>query len=68
MKVKRSMLEYCKIILSKMTFSQTLFRKEYKKSIGWLPEPEVKLLNEWVRTNYGKPLADHVRRDDQPKR
>lgn len=66
MKVKKSMLEYCKFILSKMTFSKSLFRKEYKKSVGWLAKPEAELLIEWVRTNYGKPMADLIRRGDKP--
>ena len=63
--MKRSMLEYCKFILSKMSFSRTLFRKEYEKSVGWLPEPEVKLLNEWVHSTYGSSMVDQTKRSGQ---
>ena len=65
MKVKRSMLDYCKIILSKMSFSRTLFRKEYRKSVRWLRDPEVKLLNEWVHANYGQSMVDYERVQDK---
>ena len=49
MKNKKSMLDYCKQILEAVHFDRRLFRKEYRKSIKWLPEPEVKKLKNWIR-------------------
>lgn len=52
MKVKRSMLAYCKIILTKFSFSKPLFVKEYKKSLGWLAQHEVRPFKRWVKKNF----------------
>lgn len=49
MKSKKSMLDYCKHILRAVHFDSRLFRKEYRKSISWLPEPEVEELKNWIR-------------------
>ena len=43
------MLEYCKIILRKMSFSQTLFRKEYKKTFTYLNPKDQNKLKQWLR-------------------
>jgi len=47
---KTSMLEYCKIILRKMSFNRKLFRKEYKKSLTYLSPEDQDKLKEWRRT------------------
>ncbi len=47
---KTSMLEYCKIILRKMSFNRTLFRKEYKKSLTYLNPEDQDKLKHWLRT------------------
>jgi hypothetical protein len=52
MKFKTSMLEYCKLILTKISFSKTLFVKEYKKSLKFLSKNEVKELKQWVRATF----------------
>lgn len=46
---KKSMLEYCKTILSKMSFNRRLFLKEYRKSLSYLTAEERHQLKEWVR-------------------
>jgi hypothetical protein len=46
----RSMLEYSKIILSKITFDKKLFRKEYRKAFHKLDAEERVTLRRWVRT------------------
>jgi hypothetical protein len=45
------MLEYCKIILTKLRFDKNLFRKEYRKSLQYLTFPEHQELKNWLRDN-----------------
>jgi len=47
--MKTTMLEYCKIILLKVSFSRKLFLKEYRKSRQWLAPHELIKLKIWVR-------------------
>ncbi|AYB32865.1 hypothetical protein [Chryseolinea soli] len=49
--LKKSMLEYCKIILEKMSFSRRLFRKEYKKTFAYLAPAEHEELKRWLRAS-----------------
>ena len=44
-----SMLEYCKFILEKMSFSRRLFMKEYKKTFRYLAPAEHGELKRWLR-------------------
>jgi hypothetical protein len=48
-KFKLSMLEYSKIILSKISFDKKLFRKEYKKAFRYLGSNDRIALKHWVR-------------------
>jgi hypothetical protein len=48
-KFKQSMLEYCKIILTKISFNKRLFRKEYKKTFNYLEANEHVELKKWIR-------------------
>lgn len=50
--MKTSMLEYCKLILSKVWFDKKLFWKEYRKSYRFLSKEEFALLTDWVRSEY----------------
>lgn len=43
------MLEYSKVILSKISFDKKLFRKEYKKAFRYLDNNERTALKNWVR-------------------
>jgi hypothetical protein len=47
---KQSMLEYCKIILLKISFDRRLFRKEYRKTFNYLDKNEHGELKKWLRT------------------
>lgn len=47
--MKMSMLDYCKLILSKVSFDKRLLRKEYRKSMRWLTVPERYHLRQWLR-------------------
>ncbi|MBT1705645.1 hypothetical protein KK060_20310 [Fulvivirgaceae bacterium PWU20] len=43
------MLEYSKVILSKISFDKKLFRKEYRKAFKYLDNGERAALKNWVR-------------------
>lgn len=50
--MKKSRLEYAKVILAKVSFDTQLFSKELAKAVKNLLEDERKELLEWVRMNY----------------
>jgi len=43
------MLEYCKIIMKKMSFDKRLFKKEYKKTFQYLTLSDQHRLKQWLR-------------------
>lgn len=47
------MLEYCKIILSKVSFDGKLFEKELVKAIGNLAKAELELFQRWCYESFG---------------
>lgn len=51
------MLEYSKLILSKMTFDKKLFMKEFKKAFRGLNREERKQLILWVRAESRRALV-----------
>jgi hypothetical protein len=55
------MLEYCKTVLQKVSFSPPLFRKELKKSLRWLQKEEVYLLQAWCILTFGDLYMDIIR-------
>jgi len=44
-----NMFNYCKVILDKVSFDRSLFRKEYRKSLRVLSDDEGRALRSWVR-------------------
>ncbi len=48
--MKRSMLEYSKLILSKVSFHPELLKKEYRKALAQLTKEEAKELTDWLAT------------------
>ena len=50
-KLKNRILEYCKTILHKVSFSKTLFKKEYRKSFTFLHPDDHLELKKWLRLN-----------------
>jgi hypothetical protein len=52
-KFKKSMLEYCKVILLKISFDKKLFRKEYRKTFNYLNAREHNELKKWIREKMG---------------
>lgn len=53
-KFKIGMLEYAKVILSKISFDRRLFRKEYKKAFRYLDNHERDALRQWAKNGGGK--------------
>ena len=53
-----SMLEYAKVILPKVSFSKTLFRKELKKCIEWVDKEQINELLKWCYRNFGHTYPD----------
>jgi hypothetical protein len=49
--MKTTMLDYCKMILQKVSFSRRLFLKEYRKSYKWLNPIEWLHLRQWIKQN-----------------
>lgn len=45
---KTNLVEYYKLILTRVSFSKRLFWKEYKKGIKSLPEHETHSLRHWI--------------------
>ncbi len=54
------MLEHQKFILFNLSSLKPLFRKELKKSIGWLSPEEVTELYRWVLENYWETHKDEI--------
>ncbi len=55
------MLEYFKIILSKVSFDKRLFERELRKAIKSLVEDELNELKKWCYAQFGKvygPIID----------
>ena len=48
------MLEFTKKILSKVSFDQSLFKKELAKSARWLSKKEVTKLKIWALTSFSQ--------------
>ena len=55
------MLEYCKTILQKISFSKPLFKKEYKKSFKYLSEGERVELKKWLKENVLKVSKEEMK-------
>lgn len=46
------MLEFCKIVLKRVSFDRRLFARELAKSFSWLPQDEAKALKSWALATY----------------
>tara|TARA_B100000768_G_scaffold144585_1_gene137164 strand:+ start:587 stop:784 length:198 start_codon:yes stop_codon:yes gene_type:complete len=54
------MLEFCKSVLSKVSFDRALFAKELKKSVRWLKRSEIQNLQDWCIKGYGEVYGDLI--------
>ncbi|WP_186755636.1 hypothetical protein [Echinicola salinicaeni] len=52
--MKTSYLEYYKLILDKVSFDSTLWKKEYQKALSILSPEEAFLLKNWANNKYYK--------------
>jgi hypothetical protein len=48
-----AMLDYCKEVLTKVSFDQMLFGKELRKAIRWLKGDELLLFRQWCLDTFG---------------
>lgn len=51
------MLEYCKMIMHKISFSEYLFKKEYWKSLARLSQQEKHSFRMWVYATFKPSLV-----------
>lgn len=54
------MLEFCKKILTNVSFDRFLFTKELRKSLKWINKDERKQLKEWCTNQYGNLYGDVI--------
>ena len=54
------MLEFCKEILTKVSFDRILFRKELRKAIKWLQREELVQLKQWCMDTFGTNYKDII--------
>ena len=52
------MLEYAKVILPKVSFSEELFRKELMKCVNWVEPDEINKLQDWCNSQFQDKYAD----------
>jgi hypothetical protein len=60
------MLEFCKKILTKVSFDRLLFKKELKKSIKWLKKDELIQLQKWCENRFGHLYRDIIQESFPP--
>ena len=46
------MLDFCKTVLTRVSFDQRLFAKELKKSFKWLSREDAEDLSQWAMAQY----------------
>ncbi len=54
------MLEFCKKILTNVSFDRLLFAKELKKAIKWVSKEERRQLKTWCLQKYGNLYRDEI--------
>jgi len=54
------MLEFCKDILLRVSFSRKLFKKELVKSVRWLNKREQVMLRAWCIATFGSLYGDVI--------
>jgi len=54
------MLEFCKKVLTNVSFDRILFRKELKKAVKWLNREELGQLRQWCQNKFGHVYGDII--------
>jgi hypothetical protein len=60
------MLEFCKEILTKVSFDRLLFRKELQKATKWLKGEELNQFKQWCLETFGTLHSDIIQATFQP--
>ena len=60
------MLEFCKSVLTKVSFDRLLFKKELQKAITWVKKEELVLLRDWCMRKFGYKYSDIISTSFQP--
>jgi hypothetical protein len=60
------MLEFCKNVLTKVSFDRKLFQKELKKSIKWLSKEDLLQLKSWCMQRFGGMYGDLIQETFTP--
>jgi hypothetical protein len=55
------MLEYCSVVLQKVSFDPDLFSKELRKSIKMIKRDEVPVLKTWCIISYGDEYQEIIK-------
>lgn len=53
---KKTMLDYCKEVLTKLSFNEELFKNELKKSLKWLNDREKNELRGWCEMKFNRQI------------
>lgn len=59
------MLEFCKKVLTNVSFDRVLFTKELQKAIGWVNKEELKALKDWCINQFGARYGDVIQHSFQ---
>jgi len=54
------MLEFCKKVLTNVSFDRMLFTKELQKAIKWVKKEELTALREWCLHQFGTRYGDVI--------
>lgn len=54
------MLEFCKKILTNVSFDRLLFAKELKKAIKWVSKDERRQLKDWCIQQFGTKYQEEI--------
>lgn len=60
--MKKSMLEYTKTVLQKVSFDRNLFEKEFRKASKNLLHHEMEELKQWAQKQYGGQFSSNEMR------
>lgn len=57
---RKDMLEFCKKVLTKVSFDRMLFTKELQKAINWVSKEELSALRDWCLAQFGSRYSEEI--------
>lgn len=57
---EKTMLEFCKTVLKRVSFDRRLFARELKKSFSWLSHEDALALKSWAMATYSNKYAQLI--------